>query len=185
MLLLPTFANRFPSSHRFLWPCGALLFVLLAPSPAWAANEGANAVATVIPAHMRCAAETKGGTGSTHVAPRTSRAVELTFMKSRPGQRGNLVRYIVANWFAMDSAARARGLLDGFSVLESGVDGGPWDVVVSTSYRDTRGHEGIAEAFDLIRKSHQEVLIEGRGLDDLGSIIDSQTVFEHPGRTSC
>jgi hypothetical protein len=29
------------------------------------------------------------------------------------------------------------------------------------------------------------VLVDGRTLDDLGSIVESHTVFEHPGHTSC
>ena len=81
--------------------------------------------------------------------------------------------------------SKARGLLDGFSVFESGSDEGAWNVVVSTIYRDARGYEAVKQDFEPIRKGHQEALIEGRGFDDLGTVVDSREMFEHPGNTSC
>jgi hypothetical protein len=179
------FTKPLSSPPHCAWAWGLLLLVLLIPLPVRASTDGAAEGAAAIPAHMRCIRRSDGSARATVFAPRTSRAVELTFLKSRPGQRANLVRYIVANWFAMDAVARAKGLLDGFSVVESGDDDGSWNVMVSTTYRDTRGHENAEQAFEPIRKRHKEVLVDGRTLDDLGSIVESHTVFEHPGHTSC
>lgn len=89
------------------------------------------------------------------------------------------------NGFAIDAAAKASGRLAGFSVLESGSDGGAWNGVVSTTHRDTRGFAAVAQGFDSTREGHRELRIEGRGLDDLRTVVDSRAVFEHPGHTGC
>jgi len=119
-------------------------------------------------------------TPSTVAAPGSLRAVELTFLKSASGERERLKRYIVDNWFAMDRIAKAQGLMDAFTVWDSGNDEGPWDLLVSVTYRDARGYAGIAEAFEAIRRTHTEVRIDGKSLRDLGRIVDSRLVLEDP-----
>lgn len=165
--------------------CSAALFASLMSLCPSGRAEPASPSAPAIPQHMRCGGDGTSQAGTARTVPDRSRIVELAFLKSHAGQRPQLVRYIVMNWFAMDAAAKARGLLDGFSVFESGSDEGAWNVVVSTIYRDARGYEAVKQDFEPIRKGHQEVLIEGRGFDDLGTVVDSREMFEHPGNTSC
>ena len=59
------------------------------------------------------------------------RSVELTFLKSLPGQRENLKQFIVLNWFAMDKKAKEQGLMDAFTVVDTGTEEGPWNVLVT------------------------------------------------------
>ena len=113
-------------------------------------------------------------------APGSLRAVELTFLKSASGERERLKRYIVDNWFAMDAIAKAQGLMDAFTVWDTGSDEGPWNLLVSVTYRDSRGYAGISEAFEAIRRAHTEVRIDGKSLRDLGRIVDSRLVLEDP-----
>jgi hypothetical protein len=116
-------------------------------------------------------------------APAGTRAVELTFLKSQPGQRENLKRFIVLNWFAMDRIAREQGLLHAYTVMDTGSDDGAWNVVVSTTYLDARGYSGIAQAFEKIRESHRTVLVDGKALEALealGSVVDSIQLLEDP-----
>lgn len=108
------------------------------------------------------------------------RAVELTFLKANPGQREQLKSFIVANWFAMDQVAKEQGLMAAYTVLDSGTDEGAWNVLVSVTYMNELGYDGIAEAFGRIRKAHTTVLIEGKTLRQLGTIVDSKRLFENP-----
>lgn len=111
------------------------------------------------------------------------RAVELTFLKALPGERERLRRFIVANWFEMDRVAKLQGLMDEYRLLESATDDGDWHVLVMVSYHDDRGYEGIAEAFERIRRAHATVRIDGKGLRELGTIVLSRKTLElAPGR---
>jgi hypothetical protein len=118
------------------------------------------------------------GDSTTPAATETRRvAVELTYLKSKPGERGNLVRYIERNWFEMDRIAKEQGLMDDYIVLEAEDDEGAWNVLVAVTYRDDRGYAGIREAFENIRAAHTEVAIDGKRLRDLGAIVESKKTF--------
>lgn len=108
------------------------------------------------------------------------RAVELTFLKSNPGQREQLKSFIVLNWFAMDKVAKEQGLISAFTVLDTGTDEGPWNLLVSVTYMNDKGYEGISKAFKKIRRAHITVPVEGKGLRELGTIVESKHVFENP-----
>ncbi len=110
----------------------------------------------------------------------TTRAVEMTFLKSQPGQRDNLRKFIVANWFAMDRIAQSRGLIHDYKVFDSGTDEGAWNVVVATTYTNAAGYAGIAEAFEQIRRAHKTVAIEGKTIKELGTVVQSATLYENP-----
>jgi hypothetical protein len=116
--------------------------------------------------------------------PQGTRAVELTFLKSNPGQREQLKRSIVLNWFAIDKIAKDQGLMSAFTVMDTGTDDGPWNVLVSVTYMDERGYPGIAEAFEKIRRAHTPVLVDGKALRELGSIVESKRLFEDPAHAS-
>jgi predicted SnoaL-like aldol condensation-catalyzing enzyme len=106
------------------------------------------------------------------------RAVELTFIKSTPNQRELLKQFIIANWFAMDQVAVANGLMTSYSLTDTGTDDGTWNVLVTVVYKNEAGYEGIKDAFEVIRRQHATVLVQGKALRDLGSIVDSKRTFE-------
>ncbi|MGN6151092.1 MAG: hypothetical protein ACTHOH_03665 [Lysobacteraceae bacterium] len=110
------------------------------------------------------------------VAAATPRVgVELTFLKSRPGERDDLIRFIEANWFAMDRIAVAQGLMRDYRLLEASDDAGDWDVVVEVTYRDERGYAGVTEAFERIRAAHRTVTVDGQDrLAAFGKIVASR-----------
>jgi hypothetical protein len=106
-------------------------------------------------------------------------AVELTFLKAKPGERERLVRFIELNWFEMDRIAAGQGLMRDYRVLETGTDEGAWNVLVEVTYTDERGYAGIVEAFEAIRKAHRSVAVDGKGLRDLGAIVESKKTYAH------
>jgi hypothetical protein len=112
------------------------------------------------------------------------RAVELTFLKSLPGERENLKSFIALNWFAMDKIAKEQGLMQAYTVLDTGSDEGAWNVLVSVTYSDARGYVGIVDAFERIRRAHRTVLVDGKGLRELGRIVESKKTYEDAGQRS-
>jgi hypothetical protein len=104
-------------------------------------------------------------------------AVELTFLKAKPGERGRLVRFIEQNWFEMDRIATEQGLMRDYRVLETGTDEGAWNILVEVTYTDERGYAGIVEAFERIRKAHRSAAVDGKDLRDLGAIVESKTTY--------
>jgi hypothetical protein len=117
-------------------------------------------------------------------APTDRRAVELTFLKSQPGKREQLKDFIVLNWFASDKIAKEQGLMSAFTVMDTGTDEGPWNVLVSVTYMDDTGYAGIAEAFEKIRRAHTTVRVDGMTLRELGSIVESKRLFENPAHAT-
>lgn len=113
------------------------------------------------------------------------RAVELTFLKANAGQREQLKVFIVANWFAMDRIAQQQGLMKSYTLFDTGTDDGAWNVLVAVTYMDSKGYDGVAVAFEKIRKAHKTVGIEGKTFRELGTIVESKRVFENiPKRLS-
>ena len=45
--------------------------------------------------------------------------VEKTFLKARRGTLAGLQRYIIANWFAMDSTGVEKGIFTSFQLFEA------------------------------------------------------------------
>lgn len=121
---------------------------------------------------------------SSAATPSERRAVELTFLKSNPGQREQLKSFIVLNWFAMDKIAMEQGLMSAFTVMDTGTDEGPWNVLVSVTYMNEKGYDGISEAFETIRRAHTTVRVEGKVLRELGTIVDSKRLFENPAHAT-
>jgi hypothetical protein len=111
-----------------------------------------------------------------HVDPQRV-AVELTYLLAKPGDRDRMIEYIQRNWFAMDAIAVSKGLMANYRVLDTGTDEGPWNVLVEVTYRDSSGYHGVQDAFEQIRTEHKEVLIDQRGLRDLGRVVESKLLF--------
>lgn len=80
-------------------------------------------------------------TGMVAASSLDRRAVELTFLKSNPGEREQLKTFIVLNWFAMDKIAKEQSLMSAFTVMDTGTDEGPWNVLVSVTYTNEKGYE--------------------------------------------
>jgi hypothetical protein len=104
-------------------------------------------------------------------------AVEYTFIKSLPGEREALKKFIVANWFKLDAIAAQRGLMSAYEVLDSGDDAEPWNIVVAVTYMNRAGYEGIATEFEKIRRDHKRILIDGKDFKDMGKIVMSRKLY--------
>jgi hypothetical protein len=124
------------------------------------------------------ASEPAGVSVAAPTVSKAKRAVEYTYLKSLPGERENLKRFISANWFAMDAIAVSQGLMVSYQLLDTGSDDGPWNVVVAVTYPNSLGYSGIAPQFEKIRRAHQTVLIDGKGMRDLGKVIETRPLFE-------
>jgi hypothetical protein len=105
-------------------------------------------------------------------------AVELTFLKSNSGARDKLKQFIVSNWFAMDEIAVKQGLMSAYTILDSGDDDGDWNLIVKVTYPNDKGYDGIKDEFEKIRQTHKTILVDGKGLRDLGKIVSSKKLFE-------
>jgi len=101
--------------------------------------------------------------------------VTQTYLRAKPGLRSDLVAYIRANWFAMDRIGIQQGLFTSYALLERGeASDADWDVIVAVGYPTAEGHDapGVADAFKAIRAAHKEIKINGRGLAELGEIVE-------------
>ncbi len=109
------------------------------------------------------------------------RAVELTFLRAEPGQRERLVRFLDANWLAMDRVAVARGLFVEARLVEARDEGAAdpaWDVAVAVTYRDAGGYESVRAQFEEIRRAHAKVLVDGLDFAALGRVVGSRSLVE-------
>jgi hypothetical protein len=109
-------------------------------------------------------------------APKTV-VYECTFLRAQPEKRDRLKRFIRANWFAMDLIAQQQGLVNSFQLLEPRQQEGnsnearEWDLLVKVGYPTPGGYSDIAEAFEVIRRAHTTVLIDGLDFRALGQIV--------------
>jgi hypothetical protein len=100
--------------------------------------------------------------------------ITQTYLRAKPGLRDDLIAYIRANWFAMDRIGIEQGLFTSYALLERGESSeADWDVIVAVGYPTADGHDapGVADAFRAIRSAHKEIKINGRGLAELGEIV--------------
>ena len=109
------------------------------------------------------------------------RVITITYLKSEPGQLAALERYVRANWFAMDAIAVQQGLLLDYKWLDKGADDGAWNAAVVVTYRDEKGFGGISDRWAAIKSAHREVLPDGRGMKELGRVVETHELFEDVG----
>jgi hypothetical protein len=102
--------------------------------------------------------------------------IEQTYLKAQPGSRAALIRYIRANWFALDQKAVEQGLFTGYYLFESMEEGADWDLLVMVGYPQALGYDDpvTQAAFKKISAKHKEVLIGGKGLKQLGAVTKSE-----------
>lgn len=78
----------------------------------------------------------------------------------------------------MDKLATEQGLFNQYHLLENSDASKDWDFVVVVQYRDEKGYEGVKLKFEKIRQAHQRVLINGKGMGELGKIVKSEELLE-------
>ena len=102
----------------------------------------------------------------------------LTYLKAKEGQKADLRAFIQKNWFAMDKRALEQGLLKQYHLLENSDATKEWDFVVMVQYRDETGYEGVKVEFEKIRQAHQHVLVNGKGIADVGRVVKAEEFLE-------
>lgn len=104
----------------------------------------------------------------------------LTYIKSNPLQKDRVKQFLQKNWFAMDSIAAVQGLISKYELLENVADEtdpiSDWDFIVAVEYFTTGTYTDIAEKFELIRKSHTTIKVDGFVLKEMAKIVKSETV---------
>ena len=101
-----------------------------------------------------------------------------TYLKADENQKVNLKKFIIRNWFSMDSIAVQRGLFNDYQLLEnsnSGVDS-EWDFIVAVEYYTKGTYADIQDDWAEIRSNHTTVLVDGLSLPELGGIVKSEVL---------
>jgi hypothetical protein len=111
--------------------------------------------------------------GATPAKEQKTVLVEQTYLKAKPGRRADLIRFIELNWYAMDRKGMDAGIFTSFRLLEEIDENKDWDLVMAVGYPNLMGYEEPATKarFKSIRSAHQEILVDGLGLKDLGEIV--------------
>ncbi len=102
----------------------------------------------------------------------------FTYLKAKEGQKADLKAFIQKKWFAMDKQALEQGLLKQYHLLENSDATKEWDFVVMVQYRDETGYEGVKVEFEKIRQAHQHVLVNGKGIADVGRVVKAEEFLE-------
>ncbi len=115
---------------------------------------------------------------SAAATPAGARAVTITYLKSKPDHLTKLERFIRANWFVMDEAAVKQGLFVSYEWLDTATDEGPWNAIVTVTYADDKGFEGIKQQWAAIKSAHKEVRPDGLSLKELGQVLETKNLLE-------
>lgn len=110
-----------------------------------------------------------------------TRLWELTYLKSMDPDPANLISFIERNWFVMDAQAVQQGLMTAYTLLKG--EDPDWNLICAVGYPDDQGYAGIAQRFEAIRAAHRTVLVDGRGLKELGRIIGQRRLEPVAGWT--
>ncbi|MDJ0919056.1 MAG: hypothetical protein QNJ05_14955 [Woeseiaceae bacterium] len=108
----------------------------------------------------------------------------FTYLKATQGNRESVKQFVEKNWFVMDEVAVERGLFKSYRLIENITESGSrgeseWDFIVAVEYFEDQSYADIQQEFEEIRSEHQTVLIDGKTLRDLGSIVRSERVLIH------
>ena len=116
--------------------------------------------------------------GSALACEAGQRAVGATYLQAAGEDVGALHEYIRENWLAMDAIAVEQGLMHDYQLLLNDDPNADWDLLMLVTYNDEAGYVGIQTAFNQIRGAHEEVLVAGQSLNDLGKIVRSTEYLE-------
>lgn len=110
---------------------------------------------------------------------RATQVVEWTRLKAKPGERANLAAFITANWFAMDARAVEQGLFTSYRLIGNPAADGAWDLLVEVGYPTAEGYDDPATraGFTAIRAAHRTVPVDGKTLNDLGTILGTERLI--------
>ncbi len=104
----------------------------------------------------------------------------LTYLKSTHVDKTKVKAFLEKNWFVMDSIAVAQGLISKYELIENMDDDAnsvsEWDFIVAVEYFTPATYSAIAEKFELIRKNHKTMTVDGMVLKDMAKIVKSETV---------
>ena len=115
-----------------------------------------------------------GVAGPAAAHPGTTGIITQTLLKAIEGRREALGRFITLNWLAMDRIGIDAGLFTHATLYE--VVGDPdCDFVVEVGYIDPDGYDAVADRFAALRSAHATVLVDGRGLSELGRVIGDRS----------
>lgn len=110
------------------------------------------------------------------------RSIVQTYLRALPDRRADLSAFIKANWLPMDRKGIDQGIFT-HAILHAVADtslAAPHDAidyVMEVGYLTERGYEAVQAQFAEIRKQHKTVLINGRGLKELGTIIGERLLL--------
>ena len=103
-------------------------------------------------------------------------AIVHTYLQALPGRRADLAKFIELNWLVMDRRGIAQGIFSHavlLDVAETSVGDAAerYDFVMEVGYLTPGGYPDVETKFTAIRKAHKTVLVDGRGLGELGRIL--------------
>lgn len=103
-----------------------------------------------------------------------------TYLKANANEKQNLKTFLIKNWFAMDSVAVTEGLFNDYKLIENSNPEvtSEWDYIVAVEYFTAGTYSDIESEWQLIRKDHKTILIEGKSMKDLGTFVKSETVVD-------
>lgn len=104
----------------------------------------------------------------------------ISLVRARPGQRERLLRFLRANWLALDAQLLTQGRISGYRLLEADVvagvisDSKRWDYAVILEYRDRQAMDDFVPAYLALLKARPQVRIDGLVFADLGEVLQQQ-----------
>ncbi|WP_295680086.1 hypothetical protein [uncultured Nevskia sp.] len=114
------------------------------------------------------------------VAPNADAIWAISLVRARPGQRERLLRFLRANWLALDALLLEQGRISGYRLLEADVvtgvinDSKRWDYAVILEYRDRQAMQDFVPAYLALLKARPQVRIDGLVFADLGEVVQQQ-----------
>lgn len=109
----------------------------------------------------------------------------ISLLRARPGQRERLLRFLQANWLALDAELLAQGHIRNYRLLEAEAGNGladarSWDYAVILEYRDRQAMSDFVPAYLALLKARPQVRIEGLGFADLGEVLQQRVASPLP-----
>lgn len=112
-----------------------------------------------------------------------------TYLKAKDGKHELMREYIKKNWFAMDKQAVDNAVIRDYLIIDNQnrQQNPNWDFIVAVEYFGNETYSDIAKEFEVIRKKHITVPIEGFSREDF-NIVRSELVSiaeKFKGRIGC